>query len=196
MRFSGKVAIHAAFVALGLFVMTIFTLDEPVLIALAGAMGMVYAASVWSVLASRRHLIAAVGAVGTCLAVAFSVAFLRMWGLAFNKDAAALGSAVTRRDSDVYFYLAVGTGLLTLAILFVAAVWPAHTSGLARRPRPKPPGRTAARTTANRRPATKSSPRKPSPRQAPRTPAARKAGQPKPAPAKTAPRKQAPSRPR
>lgn len=176
---SGNIAIAAALTAVGLMVMTVFTLDESVLFALAGSVAVAYIASVWAVLARGRHLAMVLGAVGSGLAIAFSIAFLRMWGLAFNKDAAALGPAVASRDSDIYFYLAVVTGLLTLAFLFVAAVWPSRT---ARRPRrPQPSRKPAARKPARRPAPKRSTPKKPVPRSA----AAKKPVTRKPAPSPT-----------
>jgi hypothetical protein len=76
--------------------------------------------------ARNRYLALLAGGAGTSLFIGCSIAFLRMWGLAFNQSPAALGQAVTTRDSDIYFYLAAASGSLTLLVLFCAAVWPSR----------------------------------------------------------------------
>lgn len=175
---SGKLAIGAALAAVGLMVLTVFTLNEMVLAALVAAVVVAYAASIWCVFARGRYFAVVLGAVGSSLALAFSIAFLRMWGLAFNKDASALGQAVTSRDSDIYFYLAVITGLLTLALLFVSAVWPSRRVRMPQKPKRPAPRKPAAKKPAARRPAAKTAvPRKP----AAKSPVPRKPGTRKPA---------------
>lgn len=123
---SGKTAIGAFAAAAGLLVLTAMTLEEAVLVAFLGAVAVGYVASVAEAFARRRYLALLAGGAGTSLFVGCSIAFLRMWGLAFNEDAAALGQAVTSRDSDIYFYLAAASAALTLLVLFSAAVWPSR----------------------------------------------------------------------
>ena len=121
---SGRTAIGAFAAAAGLLVLTAMTLEEAVLVAFLMAVAVGYVASVAEAFARRRYLALLAGAAGTSLFIGCSIAFLRMWGLAFNQDAAALGQAVTSRDSDIYFYLAAASAVLTLLVLFCAAVWP------------------------------------------------------------------------
>ncbi|MFF2711270.1 hypothetical protein [Paenarthrobacter sp. NPDC058040] len=151
---SGKLAIVAAFVSLGLLVLAAAVLEEVVLYLLLGAILTCYLASLVQVFNRRRYLVVLVAAAGTALFIGFGIAFLRMWGLAFNQDANALGSAVSSKDSDIYFYLAAIAGMGTLVVLFLGAVWPAFGSRApvvaARRPAAKRP--TAARPAAGRGP--------------------------------------------
>lgn len=123
---SGKTAIGAFAAAAGLLVLTAVTLEEAALVAFLGALAVGYLASVAEAFARHRYLALLAGGAGTSLFIGCSIAFLRMWGLAFNQDAAALGQAVTTRDSDTYFYLAAASGCLTLLVLFCAAVWPSR----------------------------------------------------------------------
>ncbi|WP_240987181.1 hypothetical protein [Arthrobacter sp. Soil736] len=181
---SGKTAVGAFFAALGTLVLTAFTLEEAALFAFLGAVAVGYVASVAEAFARRRYLALLAGGVGTSLFIGCSIAFLRMWGLAFNQDPGALGEAVTTKDSDIYFYLAAASGSLTLLVLFAAAVWP---SGRRRRTRPRAPaGRPAPARASTRRPAAK---RAAGTRQtAQRTAAQRQPGQRTPAPRTPAPR--------
>ncbi|WP_354262406.1 hypothetical protein [Arthrobacter sp. OAP107] len=123
---SGKTAIGAFAAAAGLLALTAYTLEEAALVALLGAIGVGYVASVAEAFARNRYLALLAGGAGTSLFIGCSIAFLRMWGLAFNQSPAALGQAVTTRDSDIYFYLAAASGSLTLLVLFCAAVWPSR----------------------------------------------------------------------
>lgn len=125
---SGKLAVVAAFVALGLLVLAAVVLEELVLYLFLGSVLTCYLASIVQVFNRRRYLVVLLGAAGTSLFIGFSIAFLRMWGLAFNQDANAMGSAVSSEDSDIYFYLAAVAGVGTLFVLFLGAVWPAFGS--------------------------------------------------------------------
>jgi hypothetical protein len=136
---SGKTAIGAFAAAAGLLVLTAVTLEEAALAAFLGALAVGYVASVAEAFARHRYLALLAGGAGTSLFIGCSIAFLRMWGLAFNQSPAALGQAVTTRDSDIYFYLAAASGCLTLLVLFAAAVWPSR-----RRLRREQPTRPAA----------------------------------------------------
>ncbi|TSE16926.1 hypothetical protein B1A87_014975 [Arthrobacter sp. KBS0703] len=134
---SGKTAVGAVFAALGALVLTAVTLEEAALFAFLGAVAVGYVASVAESFARRRYLALLAGGIGTSLSIGCSIAFLRMWGLAFNQDAGALGEAVTTRDSDIYFYLAAASGSLTLVVLFAGAVWP-PAGGCGRGPASRP----------------------------------------------------------
>jgi hypothetical protein len=195
---SGKTAIGAFAAAAGLLVLTSITLEEAALVAFLGAVAVGYVASVAEAFARRRYLALLAGGVGSSLFIGCSIAFLRTWGLAFNQDAAALGQAVTTRDSDIYFYLAAASGCLTLLVLFCAAVWPSRrrlrrsaptrSAGMSR-PRSAGPARGAGPARTTRSAAHASTTRTP---QAPARPAARlpagarqsaqRTGQQKPAP--------------
>ncbi|MEV8148708.1 hypothetical protein AB0O52_11265 [Arthrobacter sp. NPDC080073] len=156
---SGKLAIISAVVSAGLLVLLAITLEETVMYTFLGVLAVGYLACVAEVFARRRYFMLVLGAISTILFIAFGIAFLRMWGLAFNQDENALGSAVSTKDSDIYFYLAALAGCISLLVLFVAAVWPSR----------KNRGKVAARQGARR-------------------PAARPASRPSPAPARPAQR--------
>lgn len=194
---SGKTAIGAVFAALGTLVLTAVTLEEAALFAFLGAVAVGYVASVAEAFSRRRYLALLAGGVGTSLFIGCSIAFLRMWGLAFNQDPGALGAAVTTKDSDIYFYLAAASGSLTLLVLFAAAVWPCgrRLRARSRVPARKPaPSRASTRRPAAPRPAgTRQSPAPARRAAAQRTQPARTSGQPTPAPRQATPR-QAPQR--
>lgn len=148
---SGKIAIAAALAALGMLVLTAITLEESVMFTFLGLVAVAYVAAVSEVFARGRHLAVLAGGAGTSLTIGFSIAFLRMWGLAFNQDPAAVGTAVTTKDSDIYFYLAAASATATLLVLFAGVVWPA-----AKRRRPASRQKAPARrppSSAARRPA-------------------------------------------
>ncbi|MCP1412518.1 hypothetical protein [Paenarthrobacter sp. A20] len=163
---SGKLAVVAAFVSLGLLVLAAVVLEELVLYLFLGAVLVCYLASLVQVFNRRRYLVVLLGAVGTSLFIGCSIAFLRMWGIAFNQDANALGSASSTQDSDIYFYLAAAAGVGTLAVLFLGAVVPSFGSRAA--VPTKRPSTTAKRTPAPRKPAPRAG--TPAKRPAPRTP--------------------------
>ncbi|UXM92421.1 hypothetical protein [Paenarthrobacter sp. JL.01a] len=198
---SGKLAVVSAFVALALLVLAAVVLEELVLYLFLGSVLLCYLASLVQLFNRRRYFVILLGAVGTSLFIGCSIAFLRMWGIAFTQDANALGgavgtgSAISTKDSDIYFYLAVAAGLGTLAVMFLGAVVPSFGSRAAapvKRPAPAPkrapaqrkspprpagqqrPGAQAQRpvkrpaTPAPKRPAPQATPAK---RPAPRTPA-------------------------
>lgn len=186
---SGKLAVVAAVVSVGLLALTAAVLEEALLYLFLASLLTCYLASVVQVFNRRRYLTVVAGAAGTSLFIGFSIAFLRMWGLAFNQDAEALGSAVSSQDSDIYFYLAVVAGCGTLLLLFAGAVLPGRSarSTAVRRPAApakRPPTRTAQRPAPRATGSTAKRPvqRKPT---APRAPAKRPASgstQRKPAP--------------
>ena len=148
---SGKLAVVAAFVSLGLLVLAAVVLEELVLYLFLGAVLVCYLASLVQVFSRRRYLVVLLGAAGTSVFIGCSIAFLRMWGIAFNQDANALGSAASTQDSDIYFYLAAAAGVGTLAVLFLGAVVPSFGSrSVAPVRRPATP---AKRTASPRKPA-------------------------------------------
>lgn len=122
---SGRIAIGAVVAAAGLLVLTAVMLEEWALFAFLGAVAVGYLACVVQVVARGRNLALLAGGAGTSLFIGFSIAFLRMWGLAFTAESDALGTAVSTQDSDIYFYLAAVSGAGTLLVLFAGAVWPA-----------------------------------------------------------------------
>jgi hypothetical protein len=166
---SGKLAIISAVVSAGLLVLLAITLEEAVMYTFLWVLAIGYLACVAGVFARRRYLMLLLGTIASILFIAFGIAFLRMWGLAFNQDENALGSAVSTTDSDIYFYLAAGAGCSSLLVLFVGAVWPSR-------------GARQNRATAASRPAARQAPRA---AQRP-APAARPAQRPAARPASTA----------
>ena len=181
---SGKLAIIAAFVSLGLLVLAAVVLEELVLYLFLGAVLTCYLASLVQVFNRRRYLVVLLAAAGTTLFVGFGIAFLRMWGLAFNQDSSAMGSAVSSQDSDMYFYLAALAGMGTVAVLFLGAVWPSFGSrAVVQAKRPAPAARRAPGPAARRAPGPAAR-RAPAPRQTtprPATQAKRPAAQQRPA---------------
>ncbi|MCX2748411.1 hypothetical protein OOZ51_11360 [Arthrobacter sp. MI7-26] len=139
---SGKLAIISAVVSAGLLVLLAITLEETVMYTFLGVLALGYLACVAEVFTRRRYFMLVLGAISSILFIAFGIAFLRMWGLAFNQDENALGSAVSTKDSDIYFYLAAASGCGSLLVLFVGAVWPSRSS---RKGRPIPASRPVAR---------------------------------------------------
>lgn len=191
---SGKLAVVSAFVSLGLLVLAAVVLEELVLYLFLGSVLICYLASLIQVFNRRRYLVILLGAVGTSLFIGCSIAFLRMWGIAFSQEATALGSApagnaaaggapagsgalggpASTQDSDIYFYLAVAAGIGTLAVLFLGAVVPSFGSrAAAPHKRPSTP---VKRTPAPRKPASRpAAPAKRPAASSPRPPTATKA---------------------
>lgn len=183
----GKTAVGAFVAALGMLALTAITLEEAVLFTFLGLVAVGFVASVAEAFARRRYLALLAGAGATSLFIGCAIAFLRMWGLAFNQDPADLGAAVTTKDSDIYFYLAAVSGSLALLVLFTAAVWPA---------RRRTPSRSRTTPARKRRPTAASASRPSSQRQpAPRQPAARQPAQRQPAARQPALRQPAPRQP-
>jgi hypothetical protein len=187
---SGKIAIWAVLAALGLLVLTGITLHEAVLLWFIGASAAAYVACVAEVVVRRRHKTLAACGVGSILFIAFGIAFLRQWGLAFNPDPNALSTRVDSAHPDMYFYLAAAAGTFTLLVLFAGTVLPGKSRGR-RSPgnasgrRPAPPRDSGARPASPRPSASRSAVRgtaRPAARGAARGTAAR------PAAPQTAPR--------
>jgi hypothetical protein len=121
---SGRIAIGAFLTAVVLLVLTGVTLHEAVLMWFLAASAAAYVACVSEVVIRRRHKTLVASGAGTILFIAFGVAFLRLWGLAFNPDPAALTAPVTTAHPDLYFYLAAASGAATLLLLFAGTVLP------------------------------------------------------------------------
>jgi hypothetical protein len=167
---SGKVAIGAFLAALALLVLTGITLHEWVLVWFVGAAATAYVACVAEVVVRRRHKTLAASGVGSILFIAFAIAFLRQWGLAFNPDPDALSTRVDSEHPDLYFYLAAVAGAVTLLLLFAGTVLPGRSRG--RRAPGRAPQRRqppSARGTGTR----SASPRPSAPRPTPRGTTAR-----------------------
>ncbi len=156
---SGKLAVVSAFVALALLVLAAVVLEELVLYLFLGSVLLCYLASLVQLFNRRRYFVILLGAVGTSLFIGCSIAFLRMWGIAFTQDANALGgsvsagSAVSTKDSDIYFYLAAAAGVCTLGVMFLGAVVPSFGSRAAapvKRAAPSPKRAPAQRKPAQR----------------------------------------------
>lgn len=121
---SGKIAIGAFLAALALLVLTGVTLHETVLLWFLAASAVAYVACVAELVIRRRHRTLAASGIGSILFIAFGIAFLRMWGLAFNADPDALSTRVDSEHPDLYFYLAAAAGAATLLLLFAGTVLP------------------------------------------------------------------------
>lgn len=190
---SGKTAIGAIVAALALLVLTGITLHETVLLWFLAACAAAYVACVAELMVRRRHKTLAACGFGSVLFIAFGIAFLRQWGLAFNPDPGALSAPVDSDHPDLYFYLAAVSGAATLLLLFAGMVLPGRghrqrSGGPARRrPASRPASRGpakgparpgAARTGAARTSASRAAaPRTAAPR-APRPSTARPAAKP------------------
>src|SRR6478609_9330045 len=145
---SGKTAIGAALAALALLVLAGSTLNETVGLWFLAAAALAYVACVAEVVIRRRHKTLLASGVGSILFIAFGVAFLRQWGLAFNPDPEALSTRVDSEHPDLYFYLAMAAGAVTLLLLFAGTVLPGRSHGRrspgrAPRRRPSPAARGA-----------------------------------------------------
>jgi hypothetical protein len=150
MGISGKIAIGAFLAALALLVLTGITLAEWVLVWFVGASATAYVACVAEVVVRRRHKTLAASGLGSILFIAFGIAFLRQWGLAFNPDPNALSTRVDSAHPDLYFYLAAAAGAVTLLLLFAGTVLPGRSRArrppaYAQRRRPAPVSRGASR---------------------------------------------------
>ena len=183
-----KIAIGAFFAALALLALAGITLHETVFLWFLAACAAAYIACVSEVIVRRRHRTLAASGIGSILFIAFSIAFLRQWGLAFNADPDAMSTPVDADHPDLYFYLAAAAGAATLLLLVAGTVLP----GRGGRPR-------AAGHAPRRRPA--SGARGPASRPAAARRAPSRAGTPRPA-ARTAtgvpathPGRQRPARP-
>lgn len=161
---SGKFAVIAGIVAAGLLVLTGMTLAEPVFVAFLGVLALACLACIIEILnRGRRFALLAAGA-GTSFTVAFSLAFVSTWELAFAGEPSVFGTPLPTGDPDNYFFGAAAAALATLCVLFLGAAWPGRrrllTAASTSRQGQGRPGRGAAgnrRTTTAARPAAKGS---------------------------------------
>lgn len=167
---SGKFALIAAVAALGMLVLTAITLEETVLVTFLGLVALAYVAAVAEVLVRGRRLALLATGAGTSLTIAFSLAFISTWELAFADQSSFLGTPLPTGDPDNYFYWAAASAVATVLVLFLGAVWPAgRRLGAARRPspakrrpasgarRPAAKGAATHRTASQRAPAQRTS---------------------------------------
>lgn len=146
---SGKLALITAVVALLMLVLTAVTLEEPVMFTFLGLVALAYVAALFEVLSRRRHAVALAVGAGTSLTLSFSLAFVSTWELAYANQSSIIGTPLPTGDPDNYFFLAGGSAIATLMVLFLGAAWPAvRTLGAARR-KPSPAKRRPA---SSRRP--------------------------------------------
>ncbi len=151
---SGKIALIAAVAALGMLVLTAITLEEAVMVSFLGLVALAYLAAVGEVFIRGRRFVLVATGIGSSLTVAFSLAFLSTWELAFVDQATFLGTPLPADDPDDYFFWAAASAIATLLVLFLGAVWPAgRPLGTARR-KPSPSSRRPA--AAARRPSSQS----------------------------------------
>ena len=151
MGISGKIAIGAACAALGMFVLTAISLEESVMFTFLGLAAIAYVAAVSELFVRARHFAVAAAGVGSSLTVAFSLAFVSTWELAFADQSSFFGTPLPIDDPDHYFFLAAASALATLLVLFTGITWPsgkrlrtpARKKPAARR-RPAPGRRPAA----------------------------------------------------
>lgn len=176
---NGKIAIGAFLAALALLALTGITLHETVFLWFLAASAAAYVACVSEVVIRRRHRTLAASGIGSILFIAFSIAFLRQWGLAFNDDPDAMSTPVDTAYPDLYFYLAAAAGSATLLLLVAGTLlpgrgWRARAAGSAPLRRPASGvRRPAPRASGTRRAPSRTAPR-PTPRPAaPRTAAPR-----------------------
>ncbi|MDR6414135.1 hypothetical protein J2808_000863 [Pseudarthrobacter sulfonivorans] len=163
MGISGKFAVITAVAALGMLVLTAITLEEAVMVTFMGLVAVAYVAAVAEVVMRRRHLALLATGVGSSLTIAFSLAFVSTWELAFVDQSTIIGTPLPTNDPDNYFFGAAASAVATVLVLFLGAVWPSgrrlgaggrpvaggrKPSSLSRRPAAAPARRPGARGTA------------------------------------------------
>jgi hypothetical protein len=124
MGFSGKIAIGAACAALGMLVLTAISLEESVMFTFLGLAAIAYVAAVSELFIRARHVAVAAAGVGSSLTIAFSLAFVSTWELAFADQSSFFGTPLPIDDPDHYFFLAAASALATLLVLFTGVAWP------------------------------------------------------------------------
>lgn len=162
---SGKFAVIAGIVAAGLLVLTGMTLAEPVFVAFLGVLALACLACIFEILNRGRRVALLAAGAGTSFTIAFSLAFVSTWELAFAGESSFVGTPLPTGDPDNYFFGAAAAALATLFVLFLGAAWPQgrRMRALAGKGRPgraatghrrtSTAGRLAANGTARRRPA-------------------------------------------
>lgn len=126
MGISGKFALIAAVAALGMLVLTAITLEEAVAVTFLGLVAVAYVAAVAEVVVRRRHFALLATGVGSSLAIAFSLAFLSTWELAFADESTIIGTPLPTDDPDNYFFWAAASAVATVLVLFMGAFWPSR----------------------------------------------------------------------
>lgn len=121
---SGKLAVIAGIVAAGLLVLTGMTLAEPVFVAFLGVLALACLACIVEILKRGRRVALLAAGAGTSLTVAFSLAFVSTWELAFAGEPSFFGTPLPTGDPDNYFFGAAAAALATLFVLFLGAAWP------------------------------------------------------------------------
>jgi hypothetical protein len=124
MGISGKIAIGAGCAALGMLVLTAISLEESVMFTFLGLAAIAYVAAVSELFVRVRHFAVAAAGVGSSLTVAFSLAFVSTWELAFADQSSFFGTPLPIDDPDHYFFLAAASALATLLVLFTGIAWP------------------------------------------------------------------------
>ena len=160
MGISGRIAIGAFFAALALLALAGITLHGTVGLWFLAASVAAYVACVSEVVIRRRHTTLVASGIGSVLFIAFGIAFLRQWGLAFNADPGAMSARVDSDQPDLYFYLAAASGAATLLLLFAGTVLPGRRPRTAA-PAPRRRPASAARGAVPRRPTARASSSRP-----------------------------------
>jgi hypothetical protein len=124
MGISGKLVLITAVAALGMLVLTAITLEEAVMVTFLGLVAVAYVAAVAEVLLRRRHLVLVATGVGSSLTIAFTLAFLSTWELAFVDQSTIIGTPLPTDDPDNYFFWAAASAAATVLVLFLGAAWP------------------------------------------------------------------------
>ncbi|MCU1435193.1 MAG: hypothetical protein JWR71_1918 [Pseudarthrobacter sp.] len=124
MGISGKFALITAVAALGMLVLTAITLEEAVMATFLGLVALAYVAAVADVVLRRRNLALLATGVGTSLTVAFFLAFVSTWELAFVDQSTIVGTPLPTDDPDNYFFWAAASAVATVLVLFLGVVWP------------------------------------------------------------------------
>ena len=166
MGISGKFALITAVAALGMLVLTAITLEEAVMVTFLGLAAVTYIAALAEVLRRRRHVALVATGVGSSLTIAFSLAFLSTWELAFVDQPTIIGTPLPTDDPDNYFFWAAASAVATVLVLFLGAFWPSGSrlgngnrlvAGGGRKRSPSQGRPAARRASAGRTPATRSS---------------------------------------
>lgn len=143
---SGKLAVVTGIVAAGLLVLTGMTLAMPVFNAFLGVLALAYLSAIAELLArGRRAVLLATGA-GTSLTLAFALAFLSTWELAYDGESSFLGTPLPTDDPDNYFIGGAVSAVATLLVLFAGALWPSGRRLVTAPPRKPVPKRRPATT--------------------------------------------------
>jgi hypothetical protein len=175
MGISGKFALITAVAALGMLVLTAITLEEAVTVTFLGLVAVAYVAAVAEVVLRRRHVALVATGVGSSLTIAFSLAFLSTWELAFADQPTIIGTPLPTDDPDNYFFWAAASAAATVLVLFLGVAWPSGRRLGAGNRQPAAPKRrpsSGSGRPAARRPA----PRTTTPRPAAPRPAAARSG--------------------